>query len=159
MIVATWASLVVLLSLIFSNILDKQKNPNQEPKVNYGKAGVAEVVLEQNRAGHYVATGKINGYSVVFLVDTGATDVALSRQLADKLSLPRGAVFNSRTANGTVKSIQTRLNHVQLGSIKITNVEASILPTMRENEVLLGMSFLKQLELVQRGSRLTLRKY
>ncbi len=159
MIIAAWGSLIVLLSIIFSNVLEKQQNPNQKLQVNYSKAGVPEVVLKQNRAGHYVASGKINGHSVVFLVDTGATDVAVSKALADKLSLPRGAVFSSRTANGTVKSTQTQLNRVQLGPIEIADVSASILPTMREGEVLLGMSFLRQLELVQRGKNLTLRQY
>jgi len=106
-----------------------------------------------------VASGKINGLPVTFLLDTGATDVAVSTELAARLKLPQGAVFSSRTANGTVRSIRTHLEQVQLGPIEMNNVMASILPAMREDEVLLGMSFLRQLELIQRGDRLTVRQY
>jgi len=159
MIVGAWAVLIALLSLIFSGILDKQNNPNQNLRANYNQAGLPEVVLKRNRAGHYMATGMINGHPVLFLLDTGATDVAIPSGLAKKLSLPRGATVNSRTANGTVKTTRTRLNKVQLGAIEINDVTASILPSMPNDEVLLGMSFLKQLELIQRGDSLTLRQY
>jgi len=157
MIVGAWAVLIALLSLIFSGILDKQNNPNQNLRANYNQAGLPEVVLKRNRAGHYMATGMINGHPVLFLLDTGATDVAIPSGLAKKLSLPRGATVNSR--NGTVKTTRTRLNKVQLGAIEINDVTASILPSMPNDEVLLGMSFLKQLELIQRGDSLTLRQY
>ncbi len=159
MIVAAWALLLILLSLLFSDLLERQQNPNQALQSRVSGSGVAEVVLVQNRAGHYVASGKINGLPVTFLLDTGATDVAVSTELAARLKLPRGAVFSSRTANGTVRSIRTHLDQVQLGPIKIKNVAASILPAMLEDEVLLGMSFLRQLELVQRGDRLTVRQH
>ena len=118
-----------------------------------------EVVLKRNPNGHYLAGGEINGVRVTFLLDTGATDVAISEELAKRLDLRRGAVRLSRTANGTVRSWNTVLDDVKLGSIRLGNVRASILPTMHAGEVLLGMSFLKQLELVQRGNMLTLKQY
>jgi aspartyl protease family protein len=116
------------------------------------------VLLKRNRSGHYVVNGFINSKEVTFLLDTGATDVALSDDLATALELRRGAYITSQTANGTVTARQTTLSEVSIGSIRLQNVRASILPSLSDKEVLLGMSFLKQLELVQKGNYLLLRQ-
>lgn len=154
----SWVLLLALMSYLFSNVLERQRNPNQEPLTLRDDLGNAQVVLKRNRAGHYVASGRINGHPVLFLLDTGATDVAISDELAQRLDLARGRRVLSQTANGTVVSWQTRLAEVGLGAITLNDVRASILPSMAGNEVLLGMSFLKRLEWTQRGDRLTLRK-
>ncbi len=158
MMILSWALLLVLLSFLFNDILEKQNNPNQEPLTLQDAQGASQVVLQRNRAGHYVANGRINGQPVLFLLDTGATDVAISDELAKSLDLPRGRQLISQTANGTVISWQTRLAEVALGGITLNDVRASVLPTMTGNEVLLGMSFLKRLEWTQRGDQLTLKK-
>jgi aspartyl protease family protein len=158
MLFASWIVLLALLTLLFNNILDEQRNPNQalEGRV---VGDNREVTLERNRAGHYVANGSINGMEVVFLLDTGATDVALSSQLARRLGLRRGLPVTIQTANGTVTGYATRLRSVRLANIERHNVSATINPAMQdEDEVLLGMSFLKHLELTQRGNTLTLRQ-
>jgi len=159
MIVAAWLLVLALLTFTFHAYLDHRQNPNQNPESRLGEAGVKEVVLKRNPSGHYLARGKINGSPVTFLLDTGATDVAISEHLANRLKLRKGAARLSRTANGTVRTWHTLLDEVTLGSIKLRQVRASILPTMAAAEVLLGMSFLKQLELVQRGNLLTLKQY
>lgn len=159
MIVAAWLLLLALLTFTFHAYLERRDNPNRNPDTRLSDAGVKEVVLKRNPNGHYLAGGEINGVRVTFLLDTGATDVAISEELAKRLDLRRGAVRLSRTANGTVRSWNTVLDDVKLGSIRLGNVRASILPTMHAGEVLLGMSFLKQLELVQRGNMLTLKQY
>lgn len=159
MIVAAWLMVLALLTFTFHTYLERRENPNRNPESRVGEAGVKEVILKRNPSGHYVAGGEINGSRVKFLLDTGATDVAISEALANKLKLRRGAARISRTANGNVRSWSTVLDNVKLGSINLNDVRASILPTMNAGEVLLGMSFLKQLELVQRGNLLTLRQY
>lgn len=159
MMVGAWAVLFALLTLFFSSFLDRQSNPNRNPVGRVDGSGAAEVTLKRNRAGHYVADGAINGRRVTFLVDTGATDVAVPLELAQRLQLPRGPSMISRTANGNVTTWTTRLDEVRLGPIRMRNVRASILPGMKGGDVLLGMSFLKHLELVQRGRELTLRQY
>lgn len=158
MMIISWVLLLGLLSYLFSGLLENQNNPNSTPESATDAQGIAQVILKRNRAGHYVANGRINGHEVVFLLDTGATDVAMSGELAKKLALPRGPQRMSQTANGSVMSWQTRLSEVGLGDITLTNVSASVLPSMGGDEVLLGMSFLKRLELIQRGDQLTLRK-
>ena len=108
--------------------------------------------------GHYVADGSINGVSVTFLLDTGATGVAMSARLAQRVGAPRGQPVVTRTANGNATGYLTRLRSVQLGAIEQNNVPASIAPGLATDEVLLGMSFLKNLEMIQRGDTLTLRQ-
>ena len=159
MIIGAWLVLLLLLTLVFGNILEEQRNPNKNPDSTTDKQGVSQVILRQNRAGHYVASGTINGFPVVFLLDTGATDVALSGRLAEKLGLKKGYPTMSRTANGQVMTWNTQLDEVALGSIMLHGVKASILPSMMDNQVLLGMSFLKRLELIQRDDVLSLRQY
>lgn len=158
MMILSWVFFLALLSYLFSGLLEHQNNPNSTPETGTDKHGSAQVILKRNRAGHYVANGMINGHEVLFLVDTGATDVALPGDLAIKLNLARGPQRISQTANGSVISWQTRLSEVGLGDIRLNDVRASVLPSMQGNEVLLGMSFLKRLELVQRGDQLTLKK-
>ena len=157
MVYGAWLLLILLLTLLFSRWLDHQRNPNRQLQVRLAGNGESSVVLQRNRAGHYVASGQINGEPVVFLLDTGATHVALSDRLAQRLGLQRGAVVTSHTANGPVKSWLTRLDQVSLGPLVVNDVRASILPSMTGREVLLGMSFLKHLELLQQQDRLIIR--
>lgn len=158
MMIISWIILLALLSYLFSRVLEQQNNPNSTPETGTDQHGAAQVVLKRNRAGHYVASGQINGHEVIFLLDTGATDVALSSELARTLKLAQGSQRISQTANGAVISWQTRLSEVGLGDIRLNDVRASVLPSMQGSEVLLGMSFLKRLELVQKGDQLTLKK-
>ena len=159
MIIGAWVLLVALLTLFFSRVLDERENPNQQPLSQVSARGVREVELKRNPQGHYVATGAINGQAVVFLVDTGATDVALSEKLARKMGLEKRAGAFTHTANGVVAVWQTRLDRVSLGNIELRNIRASILPDLKpDDQVLLGMSFLKKLEILQKGDTLTLRQ-
>jgi aspartyl protease family protein len=157
--VLAWIAVMALLTLYFGDVLDRQRNPNREISTAVTDAGVREVELKRNRMGHYVTTGTINGEEVVFLLDTGATGVAIPAALAEQLALPRGRPMVTRTANGNTRSYLTRLNEVGIGDIRLRNVEASITPGLQMREVLLGMSFLKHIEFTQRGNTLTLRQY
>ncbi|PHS22564.1 MAG: TIGR02281 family clan AA aspartic protease [Methylophaga sp.] len=152
-----WFILVlVVIGLIFNTMLDNVNNPNQRLEVSFNQNGEREIVLERNKYGHYVATGQINGQSVVFFLDTGATLVAIPEHIATSLGLEKGQSFITQTANGNSKSYQTTLASLSLGDIVMTNVPASISSGMEFDEVLLGMSFLKHLDMVQRGKTLTI---
>jgi aspartyl protease family protein len=156
MILGAWLLLILLLTLLFSQWLDKQKNPNRALNVTASENGEVAVVLKRNRAGHYMAPGFIKGVAVTFLLDTGATYVAVSSSLADKAGLQRGMPSQSRTANGVVRSWLTKIDQLQLGPIEMRDVRATILPGMPDGEVLLGMSFLKHLTLKQQGGELVI---
>ncbi len=120
-------------------------------------SGAAMVVLEQDRNGHYEAEGTINGQAVTFLVDTGATDVALPESTARALGLEFGPKVRVMTAAGPVNAWLTRLDEVSVGGIRRRNVRASI--TSGEfNGILLGMSFLKHYNLQQQDGKLVIRE-
>ncbi len=157
MLLLAWVGGLALLTALFQNQLKARFNPNPDPLVEVSQDGRYEVVLERNAQGQYVASGTINTIPVTFLVDTGATDVALSEVLADRLRLQRTGGGISQTANGPVAVWRTVLQRVRVGSIELTDVRAAIVPSMGARDpVLLGMSFLRQLEFSQRDGRLTL---
>ena len=157
MIWGMWLLLIGLLTLFFSSVLDNQYNPNQHLASNQ-EDGTGKVVLTRNKFGHYVASGMINRHPVVFLLDTGATDTSVPAALARKIGLKQGRSIRVQTANGVATAYATQLDSVSLGAITLTNQNASINPNVDGDEVLLGMSFLKNLEFTQKGRTLTLRQ-
>ena len=120
--------------------------------------GRPQVVIKRDPHGHYLSHGHINHQPVSFLLDTGATVVAIPQHIAQRLGLRRGAKISAVTANGTVDTYATRLDSIGIGAIELQNVDASINPHSHSDDILLGMSFLRQLELVQKGDTLTLRQ-
>ena len=142
----------------FDSHLSKQHNPNQEPST-FVSGNQSVLVLKRNRMGHYVTSGQINGYPVTFLLDTGATDVAIPKQVADVIGLPYGAPMRVNTANGSATAYRTEIQNLNIGEFHFGQVRASILPGMKDNEILLGMSALKQVEFSQRGDQLTIKQY
>jgi len=156
MIYLAWLLLLALLTYGFNNYLQEQSNPNQQIEASWSNS-TAEVLLKQNRYGHYVANGQINQTNVTFLLDTGATLISIPEFIANKLQLKKGYPSQTRTANGTITVHNTTLDSVSIGAIKLTNIRASINPHMSGNEILLGMSFLKHLEMTQKGNELYLR--
>ena len=158
MIYVAWILALILLTWFFNLFLERQSNPNQKIVGQQHADGSREVTLQRNQGGHYVATGTINGMPVVFLLDTGATMIALPEHIANQLRLEKGVPIQMVTANGTVTSYSTQLERVALGPIELNQVSATINPHMQEDEVLLGMSFLKKLEFTQRGDILILRQ-
>ena len=157
MIAAAWGVGLLLLTLWFNGYLERREHPNQGRQAVV-EGGVRQVVLQRNRAGHYLADGRINGRPVRFLLDTGATDVALSAELARELDLDLGPSSLSRTANGLVETRSARLQSVDVSGIELYDIRAIVLPNMAGDEVLLGMSFLKHLQLIQDGDQLVLRR-
>jgi len=153
-----WALGFLLLALVFTKILDTQSNPNQS--VSTAQSGeYREVILQRNRYGHYVFDGEINHKKVTFLVDTGATTIAIPGALKQFLGLRTGPAIAVTTANGSTTAYLTRLDHLAIGGIELFDVNASIIPNMGDNQVLLGMNVLKHMELIQRGDMLIIRQY
>jgi len=156
MLLAAWVIGLALLTWVFGLWEANQENPNRNPQ-SYRQEGVQHLVLERNRAGHYVVSGQVNREPAVFLLDTGATDVVVSQDLAEKAGLSAGARQWAQTANGRIQVRATQLDRLALGPIELYNVNASINSAMSGNKVLLGMSALGQVEFSQQGGQLTLR--
>ncbi|MDA0977091.1 MAG: retropepsin-like aspartic protease [Proteobacteria bacterium] len=149
---------MVMLTWFFAGGEEKQRNPNMNPESQFSAQAV-EVPLKQNRWGHYLVTGAINGEPVDFLLDTGATDVVIPEATAQRLNLPYGRAGKAMTANGPVTVYQTVIGDLEIGGIHLRNVRASINPGMGDLEILLGMSALRQIEFTQQGEMLTLRQH
>jgi len=147
------------LTFFFDGQLQQQANPNQNPLVLELDSGVREVILQQNRQGHYVANGTVNNVPVLFLLDTGATRVAIPESVALAAGLQRGNASRASTANGVITIYSTRVDELTLGNIVLEGVNASITTSMPGDTILLGMSALRQVEFSQRGDELTLRHF
>lgn len=132
-----------------------QLNPNAQLAESAVAGG--EIVLKRGPDGHYRAPGRINGQPVDFLVDTGATVVALPGPLASRLDLARGASVRVHTANGDAVAYATRLDRISLGGAVAERVAAHIVPGMRGDEALLGMSFLSRFDIAMSGGEMRLR--
>ena len=156
--VSGWILGFLLLALIFSKVVDHQSNPNQSVATSQSSQ-FKEIVLERNRYGHYVFDGEINGKSVTFLVDTGATEISIPATLQTYLQLKAGRSFSVSTANGVVSVYSTRLDELKLGKILLTDIKAHLNPGLPDDQILLGMNVLKNMELVQRGDSLIIRQY
>lgn len=158
MLIVAWAIILIGLTLAFGSWEENQYNPNQSIEA-IESTTQRQVKLERNRQHHYVVTGKINNTNVVFMLDTGATDVVVPQRLARKLGLQSGAKGIAITANGPVEVYSTNIEQLELGSIVLKDVRASINPAMKHQEILLGMSALKDLDFSQSGNTLTLTQY
>ncbi|MFE8071084.1 TIGR02281 family clan AA aspartic protease [Marinobacteraceae bacterium S3BR75-40.1] len=157
-LVVAWVLLIGLLTLWFGDWEEQQNNPNATPH-SQRVDGAVEVVLSPNRAGHYVANGRINDTQVTFLLDTGATQVAVPEAVARDAGLQKGYQGWVQTANGRAKAWSTRIDRLQLGDIVLHDVQATITPGMGLDEVLLGMSALGQVDFSQTGGKLKLRQH
>jgi aspartyl protease family protein len=118
-----------------------------------------QIVLPVADGGHFVTAGSINGKAVQFMVDTGATTIALSAVEADRIGLKYkdGERLTGNTANGTVSGYRTSLGVVRVGDVQVYNVDAAVLP-MPMPHVLLGNSFLNRFQMKRDNERMTLDK-
>jgi len=139
---------------------DAQKNPNKQLDTRLGPGGVKEVRLKPNASNAYFLEGKINGHSVSFLVDTGASSVSIPGRIANLLKLEKeGRVHQAQTANGIVNVYDTLLDSVTLGNIELNWVKGSVNPSDNSNDILLGMSALSRLEFTYADGELILRQH
>jgi aspartyl protease family protein len=155
MLAIAWLLIMGGIYWYFSSWDAREANPNTARVLNQQQG---DLTLARNRDGHYVAEGEINGRRVTFLLDTGATWVALPMALGRELGLKRGAAVTLQTANGPAVGYQTRLASVRLGPLELRDVAAVMADGLDADAVLLGMSFLKRVEFTQRDNRLMLRQ-
>lgn len=133
------------------------KNSPNQTVVHESTQNHAIATLAQDKQGHYVAGGKINADNVTFLVDTGATYVSVPASVAKCLQLKKGAPSKTMTANGIMTVYSTQLKSIRLGAIELNNITARINPRRQGDVILLGMSFLKKVEMSQKENQLVLR--
>ncbi|MCC6077519.1 TIGR02281 family clan AA aspartic protease [Pseudomonas sp. GCM10022188] len=106
-----------------------------------------QMSIARGNDGHYSTAGSINGQNVQFLVDTGASSVAMNEAQARRLGLDyktRGQPMQVNTAGGVVPAWRMSLDRVKVGGIEVLGVEAAIVAGGSPTEVLLGMSYLNR---------------
>ncbi len=121
--------------------------------------GPQSVTLQADGKGHFITAGSINGATVVFLVDTGASVISLGAGDAARAGIDyrRGQAVPTLTANGLTRVWQVKIDQVRVGEILLRNVDGAV-HEMDLPVVLLGMSFLNRMEMVRSGERLELRQ-
>jgi len=120
-----------------------------------------EVTIPRGADGMYRIGGAINSKGVEFLVDTGATTLALNQQLAQRLGIDYQKIGRkglSETASGIIETYFVTLDKVAVGSISLHNVDAVIIEGPQPSMPLLGLSFLRRVELTQAGNIIKLTK-
>ena len=113
------------------------------------RAGVRSISIPRDSRGHFQTDGRIDGQRIDFMVDTGASVVALNEKSAARFGFrPSRGDYNATvtTANGTIKAARTRLAMVELGGLVVRDVDAMVLPDEALSENLLGLSFLSKLK-------------
>lgn len=116
-----------------------------------------QITLQQDRNGHYWVKGYINNQPATFIIDTGASYVTLSKQLARKMRIKTGSnKIKVHTATKQEEAYLVELDTVRIGHIKLDNVPALITRHNNPTVPLLGMSFLSHIEMSQKGDRMTL---
>jgi aspartyl protease family protein len=111
--------------------------------------GIRSISLPRDSRGHFQIEGRIDGQRIGFMIDTGASVVALNETSAARFGLrPSRGDYNATvtTANGTIKAARARLAMVDVGGLVVRDVDAMVLPDAALSENLLGLSFLSKLK-------------
>ena len=126
--------------------------PSGGPKGN-------RIILTAGSGGHFMTGGQINGKAVQFMVDTGATAVAMSSLDADRagISYKNGQPINMSTANGVVQGFRIKLASVRVGDVEVYDVDAIVVPQPMPY-MLLGNSFLTRFQMLRENDQMTLVK-
>jgi aspartyl protease family protein len=123
--------------------------PKTIPGETVAQAGGRSLNIPRDARGHFQTDGRIEGQRVNFMIDTGASLVALNEKSAARFGLrPSRSDYNATvtTANGTIKAARTRIAMIELGGLVVRDVDALVLPDAALSENLLGLSFLSKLK-------------
>jgi aspartyl protease family protein len=152
-----FAAFMVGLGTIMAQMADKMMpspalantaSRKAAPAETSAQNGLRSLSIPRDARGHFQTEGRIDGQRIDFMVDTGASVVALNEKSAARFGLrPSRGDYNATvtTANGTIKAARTRLAMVELGGLVVRDVEAMVLPDEALSENLLGLSFLSKL--------------
>lgn len=151
------AAFMVGLGTLMAQLADKMtaspalaKSGSQKVAVEVpAQPGGRSLSIPRDARGHFQTEGRIEGQRIGFMVDTGASVVALNEKSAARFGFrPSRSDYTTTvsTANGTIKAARTRLAMVELDGIVVRDVDAMVLPDEALSENLLGLSFLSKLK-------------
>lgn len=140
-----------------SNVLPRRASVPPPPPQQIAAGGT--VRLESDSRGHFQVDARVDGRTIDFIVDTGASSVVLRESAAAKLGIfPKPSDYTGRTstANGVAKFAPVRLNRIEVNGISVYDVRAAVMPDEALNVNLLGMTFLSRVRFSQDHGRLVL---
>lgn len=146
MFIISW---LIFFALLFLFFIYYQKDNENNYQISMGKVDIAA-----DQQGHYRIKGFINEHPVQFMIDTGATIVALPEKLAEQMQLQGRYPIQISTANGEVTGSLTRLKLLSFADFTLHDVKAVIIPGSDDEVVLLGMNVLSQFNWLQEGKHL-----
>ncbi len=153
-IAAVWLAVAGVLYLGFEYF-----ERGRQSKLRPYTSSSGELVLPRQRDGHFHVDGEVNRQPVTFLVDTGASHVAVSQALAEQAGLPAGSPITLNTANGQRPGQLVRGVPVRAGDLVLNEASVSVgLSGMAPHQALLGQSFLKQFDVEIKGDTMVLRR-
>jgi aspartyl protease family protein len=152
-----FAAVLIGLGTVMAQMADKMtattpamaKSLTTSEAVSTADSGLRSLSIPRDSRGHFQTEGRIEGQRIGFMVDTGASVIALNEKSAARFGLrPSRADYNATvsTANGTIKAARTRLAMVEIGGLIVRDVDAMVLPDEALSENLLGLSFLSRLK-------------
>lgn len=153
------AAFMICLGTVMAQVADKMTPAPAAATTTARKAFPAETTvapadarmlsIPRDARGHFETEGRIDGQRIAFMVDTGASVIALNESSAARFGLrPARGDYKATvtTANGTIKAAPTRLAMVDIGGLVVRDVDAMVLPDEALSENLLGLSFLSKLK-------------
>lgn len=134
-------------------------NVGDAPSRAINEQTVSRIVLTASNDGHFFTNGQINGQNIKWMVDTGATNVSISKKDADRLKLHyhMGKQISINTANGVTQGWQFKMRSLQIGEVTVYDVDVVVTPSDMPFG-LLGNSFLSQFEMTRTGNQMVLKK-
>ena len=150
------AGLMVGAGTYMAQTADRMTAAPALAKTTSGKAspaiaptGTRSLSIPRDARGHFQAEGRIDGQRIDFMIDTGASMVALNEKSAARFGLrpsPSDYKASVNTANGIIKAAPARIAMIELGELTVRDVDAMVLPDEALSENLLGLSFLSKLK-------------
>jgi aspartyl protease family protein len=153
-----FAALMVGLGTLMAQMADKMTatpafahtaSRTAAPAEASAETGLRSLSIPRDARGHFETEGRIEGQRIAFMIDTGASVVALNETSAARFGVrPSRSDYNATvtTANGTIKAARTQLAMVDIGGLVVRDVDAMVLPDEALSENLLGLSFLSKLK-------------
>ncbi len=145
------------VTMFFSYVLEEKKSSNHLSK---SSIQAKTLIIQKNRGNQYVVEGYINDEKVVFLVDTGATEVTIPITFAQRIGVPDLEKTTVTTASGKITGYQTKIARLEIGNFLFENISAVVVPNTSVSDdvlVLLGMNVLQELEIMLSKGKMTLK--
>lgn len=146
-----WVIFICMVGYLAHKVIFSPKTPTIQETYSG-----TQITIYRDFDSHFRISGSINGTPVTFLIDTGATSIAIPADIAAKAGLVKKAQVYTDTANGTAIAYLTKIEKLNIGPIELQDLSAVIAPSMKSDEALLGMNVLSKFHIEQTATTLVI---